>query len=123
MQVLCSIYGNIDKGISRSICHHGRKEKECHDNDSETVPRQRIGYPVAHGDTGAKGSRCECDMQDDGVLPNTGFPQVGDKETSDNLDTAQTRASQTSQAFVTDVVWMVIPLRRALSKGFKFDAV
>ena len=56
VQVLCSIYGNIDKGISRSICHHGRKEKECHDNDSETVPRQRIGYPVAHGDTGEKGS-------------------------------------------------------------------
>ena len=42
-----------------------------------------------------------------------GVPRVGDKETSDNLDTVQTRASQTSQAFVHGRRLEVIPSKRA----------
>ena len=42
-----------------------------------------------------------------------GVPRVGDKETSDNLDTVQTRASQTSQAFVHGRRLGVIPSKHA----------
>ena len=42
-----------------------------------------------------------------------GVPRVGDKETSDNLDTVQTRGSQTSQAFVHGRRLEVIPSKRA----------
>ena len=42
-----------------------------------------------------------------------GVPRVGDKETSDNLDTVQTRASQTSQAFVHGRRLEVIPSKHA----------
>ena len=38
-----------------------------------------------------------------------GVPRVDDKETSDKLDTVQTRASQTSQAFVHGRRLEVIP--------------
>ena len=53
--------------------------------------------------------------KDGGVIPVTGFPRVndGDKETSDNLDMVQTRASQTSQAFVHGRRLGVIPSKRA----------
>ena len=50
-----------------------------------------------------------------------GVPRVGDKETSDNLDTMQTRASQTSQAFVHGRRLEVIPSKRALSERIEFD--
>ena len=40
-------------------------------------------------------------------------PRVGDKETSDNLDMVQTRASQTSQAFVHGRRLEVIPSKHA----------
>ena len=43
------------------------------------MPRQHIGYPVAHGDTGAKGSDGSVSCKDGGVLPITGFPHVGGK--------------------------------------------
>ena len=52
-----------------------------------------------------------------------GVPRVRDMETSDKSDTVQTRASQTSQAFVHGHRLKVIPSKRALSEGFKFDAV
>ena len=42
-----------------------------------------------------------------------GVPRVGDKETSDNLDTVKTRASQTSQAFIHGRRLEVIPSKRA----------
>mgnify|MGYP005850061879 CR=1 FL=1 len=42
-----------------------------------------------------------------------GVPRVGDKETSDKLDTVQTRASQTSQAFIHGRRLEVIPLKHA----------
>ena len=42
-----------------------------------------------------------------------GVPRVGDKETSDSLDTVQTRASQTSQAFVHGRRLGVIPSEHA----------
>ena len=42
-----------------------------------------------------------------------GVPRVGDKETSDNLDTVQTRVSQTSQTFVHGRRLEVIPSERA----------
>ena len=38
-----------------------------------------------------------------------GVPRLGDKEMSDNLDTVQSRASQTSQAFVHGRRLEVIP--------------
>ena len=50
-------------------------------------------------------------------------PRVGDKETSENLDTVQTRASQTSQAFVHGRRLEVIPSKCALSEGFMFDVL
>ena len=49
-----------------------------------------------------------------------GVPRVGDKETSDNLDMVQTRASQTSQAFIHGCRLGVIPLKRALSEWIEF---
>ena len=42
-----------------------------------------------------------------------GVKRVGDKETSDKLDTVQTRASQTSQAFVHGRRLGVIPSKCA----------
>ena len=45
-----------------------------------------------------------------------GVPRVGDKETSDNLDKVQTRASQTSQAFIHGRRLEVIPSKRAFSE-------
>ena len=58
------------------------------------MPRQHSDDPVAHGDTGAKGSGCECVMQEDGVLPDSGFPHDGDKakeglRATNNSDTEQ----------------------------------
>ena len=49
-----------------------------------------------------------------------GVPRVGDNETSDNLDTVQTRAYQTSQAFVRGHRLGVIPSKRALSERIEF---
>ena len=65
------------------------------------MPRQHIGYPVAHGDTGAKGSDGSVSCKDGGVLPITGFPHVGGKakegqRAPNNSDTEQTRAFHTS---------------------------
>ena len=54
------------------------ERKGCHGDETEMMPRQHSDDPVAHGDTGAKGSGCECVMQQDGVLPDTGFPRVDD---------------------------------------------
>ena len=50
----------------------------------------------------------------------SGVPRVGDKGTSDKLDKVQTRASQTSQAFVHGRRLEVIPLKRALSELIEF---
>jgi len=33
----------VNKSILRSICHRGGNEKGSHNNDNETVPRQRSG--------------------------------------------------------------------------------
>ena len=49
-----------------------------------------------------------------------GVPRVGDKGTSDKLDTVQTRASQTSQAFFHGRRLEVIPLKRAVLRRFEF---
>ena len=50
-----------------------------------------------------------------------GVPRVGDKETSDNLDTVQTRASHTSHMHsFTGGRLGVIPLERALLERIKF---
>ena len=57
------------------------------------VPRQHIGDPVAHRDTGAKGSGCECVMQDDGVIPVAGFPRVDDMATRNSQRTTRTRCN------------------------------
>ena len=70
--------------------------------ETKGVPRQRIRNnavqhsddPVAHRDTGAKGSGCECVMQEDGVLPDSGFPHDGGKakeglRATNNSDTEQ----------------------------------
>ena len=47
---------------------HGGETKWCHGN---------ISVPVAHGDTGTKGSERERVMQDGGVIPTSGFPRDG----------------------------------------------
>ena len=64
------------------------------------MPRQHIGYPVAHGDTSAKGSDGSVSCKDGGVLPITGFPHVGGKvkeeHVRNNSDMVQTRASHTT---------------------------
>ena len=46
-----------------------------------------------------KACGCAEHAKDGGVLPTTGFPRVSGMETSDNLDTVQTRASHTTHAF------------------------
>ena len=90
------------------------------------MPRQHIGYPVAHGDTGAKGSDGSVSCKDGGVLPITGFPHVGGKakegqRAPNNSDTEQTRAFHTTYAFGPRViVSAVIPSKRALSERIKF---
>ena len=69
--------------------------KRCHSGEMEIVPRQHSDDPVAHGDTDAKGSWCECDMQDDGVLADTGFPHVCDKaKEGQRAPTVRTRGEQ-----------------------------
>ena len=93
------------------------------------MPRQHSDDPVAHGDTGAKGSGCECVMQEDGVLPDSGFRHDGGKakeglHATNNSDTEQHTVQLIHRKHSsTGVVSMVIPSRRALSEGFKFDAV
>ena len=52
------------------------ERKGYHSDETEMTPRQHSDDPVAHGDTGAKGSGCNCVMQEDGVIPVTGFPRV-----------------------------------------------
>ena len=49
-----------------------------------------------------------------------GVPRVGDKGTSDKLDMVQTRASQTSQAFIHGRRLEVIPSKHALSEQIEF---
>ncbi|KAF7095979.1 hypothetical protein CFC21_098008 [Triticum aestivum] len=90
------------------------------------MPRQHIGYPVAHRDTGAKGSEGSVSCQDGGVLPITGFPHVGGKakegqHAPNNSDTEQTREFHTTYAFGPRViVSAVIPSKGALSEWIKF---
>ena len=57
-----------------SICVTVVERKGWHGDETEMMSRQHFDDPVAHGDTGAKGSRCECVMQEDGVRPVTGCP-------------------------------------------------
>ena len=57
------------------------------------MPWQHSDDLVAHGDTGAKGSGCECVMQDDGVLPDTRFPHVDGKATRNSQRTTRTRCN------------------------------
>ena len=81
------------------------------------MPRQHIGYPVAHGDTGAKGSDGRVSCKDGGVLPITGFPHVGGKakegqRAPNNSDTEQTRAFHTTRNIRS----------RASSRGYTFEA-
>ena len=66
--------------------------------------------------------------KDGGALPDTGFPHVGGKakegqRAPNSSDTEQTRAFQTSQAFVHGRRLRVIPSKRALSERFEFKAV
>ena len=67
------------------------ERKGCHDDETEMMPRQHSEDPVAHGDTGAKGSGCV--MQEDGVLPDTGFPHVDGKATRNSQGTTRTRCN------------------------------
>ena len=81
------------------------ERKGCHCEETEMMPRQHSDDPVAHGDTGAKGSGCECVMQEDGVIPVTGFPRVDGVATKRNnyrsrADTTSKHASHTTHAFV-----------------------
>ena len=48
--------------------------------------------------------------------------ELATKKTSGNLDTVQTRASQTSQAFVHGRRLEVIPSKRALSERIEFGS-
>ncbi|XBI63872.1 hypothetical protein VPH35_044190 [Triticum aestivum] len=78
------------------------------------MPRQHIGYPVAHRDTGAKGSDGSVSCQDGGVLPITGFPHVGGKA-------KEGQPFHTTYAFGPRViVSAVIPSKGALSERIKF---
>ena len=84
--------------------------KRCHGN--VPVPVTRLRYRC-------KGEVCGCVQKMVGRSRIPGVPRVGDKETSDNLDTVQTRASQTSQAFVHGRRLEVIPSKRAFSERFE----
>ena len=112
----------VDKSIMKHLspwwkgkgCHGTDNEKRCH--GSVPVPVTRLRYRC-------KGEVCGCVQKMVGRSRIPGVPRVGDKETSDNLDTVQTRASQTSQAFVHGRRLEVIPSKRALSEGFMFDVL
>ena len=78
--------------------------KWCHGN--VPVPVTRVRYRC-------KGEMCGCVQKMVGHSRIPSVPRVGDKETSDNLDTVQTRASQTSQAFVHGRRLGVIPSKCA----------
>ena len=67
------------------------ERKGCYGDETKIMPRQHSDDPVAHVDTGAKGSGCECVMQEDGVLPDTGFPHVDGKATRNSQRTTRTR--------------------------------
>src|SRR4051812_46206368 len=51
-----------------------------------------------------------------GVLPDSGFPRVSGKETSDNSNTVQTRASHSTHAFGHGRRLDGIPSKRAFSE-------
>ena len=101
----------VDKSIMKHFCHHGGNKrgatatimKRCHGNVPVPVTRLRYRW---------KGEVCGCVQKMVGRSLISGVPRVGDKETSDTLDTVQTRASHTSQAFV---------LGRS-SRGYTFEA-
>ena len=64
-----------------------------------------------------------CHAMNGGVLPVTGFPRVSGKQggpSKQRLTMVQTRASQTSQAFVHGGHLEVIPSKRALSEQIEF---
>ena len=76
---MCKFYAIFMKMLIRSFYEAFVtvvERKGCHGDETEMMPRQHSDDPVAHGDTGAKGSGCECVMQQDGMLPDTGFPWV-----------------------------------------------
>ena len=83
-----------------AFCHRGGK-KGCHGDESEndvTTPyrfRKLTEIPVQK----EVGVSVSCKI--DGVLPETGFPHDGGKETRNAMDTVQTKgASHTTQAIV-----------------------
>ena len=103
------------------------ERKWCHDEETEMMPRQHSDDPIAYGDTGAKGSGCECVMQEDGVLPDSGFPHDGGKAKEGlramyNSDTDQhtVQLIQRKHSF-TDVVSRLY-LRSVQAGQFSFGA-
>ena len=77
----------VDMSIKKHLSSW-RKQKGCHGDDNKTVPRQRPGSDNS--------LRRRCKRKCGGSVQKmvgwsrlSGVPRIGDKETSDNLDTVQ----------------------------------
>ena len=82
----------VDMSVMRTFVTVVEREG-CHGDETKMMPRQHSDDLVAHGDTGEKGSGCECVMQEDGVLPDTGFPHIDGKATRNSQRTTRTRCN------------------------------
>ena len=76
-----------------------QKEKGCHGGETKNgatatypkmMPRQHIGSGSSWRYLCKRKRADERNMQDGGVIPDSGFPRVSGMETSDNSDTVQT---------------------------------
>ena len=123
MQVFSNFYENVDKSILWSISHRGGNERGAMATNPKMMPRHHIGSGSSRRYLckGSKGADVRNMLEMVGWSRIPDVPWVGSKETNDNLDTVQTRASQTSHAYSLRAAsrWLYL-LKRALSERIKF---
>lgn len=110
----------VDMSVMRAFVTMVER-KGCHGDETEMMPRQHSDDPVAHGDTGAKGSGFECVMQEDGVLPVPASHMSTARQRGTRKEQlghgATTSISNITHHSLTGVVSVVIPSKGAFSRG------
>ena len=112
-------FGKLDKSMILSICHRGGKERGATTMTTEMVPRQHSGSGSLGRYRCKRKSDGSVSCKDGGVLPDTGFPHVGDKaKEGQHAPTVRTRGEQgcisyNMHSFVHGHRLGVIPSKRA----------
>ena len=116
---MCKFYAFFMKMLTRalrSIWSPWRNKKGATATNPKMMPRHHSGDPTTHRDVHAKESVGERVMQDGGVIPISGFPQVSgtakEGHRKERFDHGANEASHSTHAFGP----------RTASRGYTFEA-